>query len=264
MVILITGITSGFGKAMAARLSQDGHKVYGTHRRPTEAIPGVTYIKADSTVESEVEATVNQVLEAEGRIDVFINNAGMGIGGPLEFSTIRQAEIQMDVNFMGMVRYLHFILPVMRRQKGGKIICFSSIGGLVALPFQGLYSASKFAIEAYCESLRMETKAFGIKVTLIEPGDFSTDFTAQRSKVENPEAFEVYKTYAESMSSIEKDENTGLKPDYLAEKISKIVMKQNPAYSYIISTFEQRLSVFLKRILPAPLFSKIIASYYKL
>ena len=149
MVILITGISSGFGKAMAERLSGEGHKVYGTCRREVEHIPGVVYIHAEVTDDSQVEAAVKQVTDAEGRIDVFINNAGMGIGGPLEFNSVEDARRQMDVNWLGMVRFLHFVVPVMRRQGGGKIICLSSIGGLMGLPFQGLYSASKFAIEGY-------------------------------------------------------------------------------------------------------------------
>lgn len=264
MVILITGITSGFGQAMAQKLSSQGHKVYGTHRKAVDFIPGVTYIKAEATSDEEVQAAVNQVLEAESKIDVFINNAGMGIGGPLEFNTIEEARRQMDVNWLGMVRFLHFVVPVMRKQGYGKIICFSSIGGLMGLPFQGLYSASKFAIEGYCEALRLETKAFGIKVVVVEPGDFATNFTAQRKSVVNPEAYEVYSTYAKSLASIEHDESTGLKPEYLADKISNIVACKNPKYNYIISTFEQRLSVFLKAILPAPWFAAILGSYYKL
>ena len=264
MVILITGITSGFGEAMARQFSAAGHTVYGTHRNAKDFIPGVTYIKADVQDEEQVKAAVRQVVSAEGRIDVFINNAGMGVGGPLEFIPLEDAERQMDVNFNGLVRFCHYVVPVMRKQGGGTIVAFSSIGGLMGLPFQGMYSASKFAIEGYCEALRLETKALGIKVVVIEPGDFATNFTAQRKSVAAPEAYEVYKTYAESLASIEKDETTGLKPDYLAAKIVKIVSKKNPRYNYIISTFVQRLSVFLKRILPAPLFAKILASYYKL
>ncbi len=263
-IILITGITSGFGKAMAERLSSEGHKVYGTHRRDVERIPDVTYIKADAGDETQVKACVDRVMEAEGRIDVFINNAGMGIGGPLEFSSLEDAQRQMDVNWMGMVRFLHFVIPVMRRQGYGKIICFSSIGGLMGLPFQGLYSASKFAIEGYCEALRLELKAFGIKVVVIEPGDFSTGFTAQRKSVADPEAFEVYKTYAKSMESIEHDETGGLKPEYLAKKISKIVKMRNPRYNYVISSFTQGLSVTLKAILPPRWFAAILGSYYKM
>ena len=264
MVILITGISSGFGKAMAERLASNGHKVYGTHRRDVPQIPGVTYIKADASDDAQVEAAVSQVVKAEGRIDVFINNAGMGIGGPLEFSSLDDARKQMDVNWMGMVRFLHFVLPVMRRQREGKIICISSIGGLIGLPYQGLYSASKFAIEGYCQALRLEVKEFGIKVVVIEPGDFSTGFTATRSTVANPEAFEVYKSYAKSMASIEHDETSGLKPDVLAAKISEIVRKKNPKYNYIVATFLQRLSVLAKTILPPRMFAWVLSLYYKL
>ena len=188
MVILITGITSGFGRAMALQLSRDGHKVYGTYRRDSDPIPGVTYLKADVRDEDSLKDAVNRVIEAEGRIDTVISNAGMGIGGPLEFTSIEDAQRQMDVNFMGMVRLLNLVVPVMRSQHHGHIICVSSIGGLMGLPYQGMYSASKFAIEGYCEALRLEVRQFGIHVTVINPGDFSTGFTAQRDKVCNPEA----------------------------------------------------------------------------
>ena len=264
MVILITGITSGFGRTMAQRLSADGHKVYGTHRKAQDLLPGVTYIRADVQSDEDCEAAVKQVIDAEGRIDVFINNAGMGIGGPLEFCSLEDARRQMDINWMGMVRFLHHVLPVMRKQGEGKILCFSSIGGLMGLPFQGLYSASKFAIEGYCEALRLEAKAFGIQVVVIEPGDFATSFTAQRKSVAAPEAYEVYKTYAKSLESIEHDETTGLKPEYLAAKVSKIVRKKRPRYHYIISTLEQRLSVTLKAILPPSWFARILGAYYHL
>lgn len=264
MVILITGISSGFGKAMAERLSADGHKVYGTHRRDVTPLPGVTYIKADASDDAEVEAAVSKVVEAEGRIDVFINNAGMGVGGPLEFSSLDDARTQMDVNWMGMVRFLHFVLPVMRRQREGKIISISSIGGLIGLPYQGLYSASKFAIEGYCQALRLELREFGIKVVVVEPGDFSTGFTATRRTVADPKSFEVYKSYAKSMASIEHDEKSGLKPEVLAARISSIVRKKNPKYSYIVATFLQRLAVLAKSILPPRLFAWVLSVYYKL
>ena len=264
MVILITGITSGFGRAMAQRLSQDGHKVYGTYRHDSDPVPGVTYIRADVRDEDSLKAAVNRVIEAEGRIDTLISNAGMGVGGPLEFTSIDDARLQMDVNFMGMVRLLGQVVPVMRRQRHGHIICISSIGGLMGLPYQGMYSASKFAIEGYCEALRLELRQFGIHVTVINPGDFSTGFTAQRNKVDNPDALAAYPGYAQSMQSIEHDENSGLKPDYLARRISRIVRKRHPRNRYIIATLVQKASVLLKAILPSRWFDGILASYYKL
>lgn len=264
MVILITGIGSGFGKQMAQRLSADGHKVYGTYRSASEFIPGVEYIRADVTCDDDCRQAVETVVKKEGRIDVFINNAGMGIGGPLEFSSLDDARRQMDVNWMGMVRCLHFVTPVMREQRSGTIICLSSIGGLIGLPFQGLYSASKFAIEGYCQALRLELMEFGVNVVVIEPGDFATNFTAKRKSVANPQAYKTYKSYAASLASIEKDETSGLKPEYLAGKISKIVLKKRPAYNYIIATPLQKLSVLLKSILPARWFALILRIYYKL
>lgn len=264
MVILITGISSGFGKAMAERFSQEGHKVYGTHRRDTEQITGVTYIKAESTDEAQVEAAVKQVVDSEGRIDVFINNAGMGVGGPIEFTSNADAQHQMDVNFMGMVKFLHCVVPVMRRQGYGKIICFSSIAGRLGLPFQGFYSASKFAIEGYCQALRLELRKSGVKVVVIEPGDFCTGFTGARTKVADEEAEEAYPSYKASLAGMEKDEMTGLKPEFLARKLSGIIKKKNPAYTYIIATFVQKLSIPLSTILPAPLWAKIFAGWYGL
>lgn len=264
MVILITGITSGFGRAMARQLSLDGHKVYGTYRRDSDPLPGVTYIRADVQDQESLKNAVAQVVEAEGRIDTLISNAGMGIGGPLEFTSIEDAQRQMDVNFMGMVRLVSLVVPIMRQQRHGHIICVSSIGGLMGLPYQGMYSASKFAIEGYCESLRLEVRQFGIHVTVINPGDFSTGFTAQRNKVSNPEAMAAYPGYAQSMQSIEHDENSGLKPERLARRISRIVRKRHPRNRYIIATLVQKASVLLKAILPARWFDSILGSYYKL
>ena len=264
MVILITGITSGFGHAMALQLSHDGHKVYGTHRRECDQISGVTYLKADVRNQQSIDETVKTVLNAEGHIDVFINNAGMGIGGPLEFTHIEDAQQQMDVNFMGMVRFLNSIIPIMRAQHHGHIICFSSIGGLMGLPYQGLYSASKYAIEGYCEALRLELRQFGIHVTVINPGDFHTSFTAQRKKVVPETVADTYPGYSKSMESIEHDENSGLKPERLARRISSIVQKRHPRSRYIIATPVQKASVLLKTLLPAKWFESILASYYKL
>ena len=152
----------------------------------------------------------------------------------------------------------------MRKQGFGRIITFSSIGGLMGLPYQGLYSASKYAIEGYCEALRLELRGTGICVTVIEPGDFSTNFTAQRKSVAGPEVAEAYPTYARSLASIEHDENNGLKPEYLAGKIAKIVKARRPPYKKIIASPLQKLSVFVKHIVPRPTFAWILSLYYKL
>ena len=265
MIILITGVSSGFGKAIAQALVANGHKVFGTVRRNVEPLEGVTYLQADVQDDSQISEAFNQMMKlTEDRIDVFINNAGIGIGGPIASCKIEDIQKQMDVNFLGMVRWLSHVVPVMRKQSFGKILCISSIGGLIGLPYQGAYSASKFAIEGFCEALRLELLKSGVSVSLIEPGDFSTGLTATRKSVDIETATEAYPSYARSLASIESDEKNGLSPDYLASRICRIVEKKNPAYNYVVATFLQRLAVFAKWLLPAPAFAWILSIYYKL
>ena len=262
MIILITGVSSGFGLAMARQLSAGGHTVYGTVRRDVEPVPGVHYLRADVRDTASVQAAVAAVLSAEGRIDVLINNAGMGIGGPVEFAPEADVQLQMDTNFMGQVRFTQAVLPAMRKQRSGKILCFSSIGGVMGLPFRGFYSASKFAIEGFCEAMQIEVRKHGIQVILIEPGDFSTGFTSARIKQVSEEAAAAYPSLHRSVSSFEKDERTGLKPEFLACKIAKIIRKKHPKFRYVIATFIQKLSIPLKRILPARAFVRVLSLFY--
>ena len=263
MIVFITGISSGFGLETARLLAQEGHTVYGTVRREVEPLAKVHYLQLDVRDREAINDAVRQVVEKEGRIDVLVNNAGMGIGGPLEFATEEEIRLQMDTNFMGLVHCADAVLPYMRRQKSGTIIALSSIGGLMGLPFQGFYSASKFAIEGYCEALRLETKSFGIKVVVLRPGDFATGFTGSRKKVADEVAIEAYPIYQTAIDKVEHDENGGLKPTVLARKISRIIKKRNPRHGYVVASLEQKLSVFLKRILPAKWFARILGSYYR-
>ena len=263
MIVFITGISSGFGFETAKLLSQEGHTVYGTVRRSVEPLPKVNYIQLDVRDRDAVKKAVDKIVEKEGRIDVLVNNAGMGIGGPLEFATEEEIRLQMDTNFMGLVHCVDAVLPHMRKQGSGKIIALSSIGGLMGLPFQGFYSASKFAIEGYCEALRLETQSFGIKVVVLRPGDFSTGFTGSRKKVSDEEALQAYPIYKAAIEKVEHDETGGLKPEVLAKKISQIIQKKNPRNGYVVASFEQKLSVLLKCIFPAKWFARILGAYYK-
>ena len=264
MIVFITGVSSGFGLETARLLAQEGHTVYGTVRREVEPLPQVHYLHVDVRDRDAVLNAVAQVIEKEGRIDVLVNNAGMGIGGPLEFATEEEIRLQMDTNFMGLVHCVDAVLPHMRRLGGGKIIALSSIGGLMGLPFQGFYSASKFAIEGYCEALRLETQQQGIKVVVLRPGDFSTGFTGSRKKVADEAALQAYPLYREAIEKVEHDENGGLKPVVLAQKINRIINMRHPRNGYVVASFEQKLSVWIKRILPAKWFDRILGSYYKL
>ena len=263
MVILITGISSGFGLETARLLSQEGHTVYGTVRREVNSLPSVHYLQLDVRDKQAVADAIQSIIEKEGRIDVLVNNAGMGIGGPLEFATEEEIRLQMDTNFMGLVHCVDAVLPYMRQQRSGKIIALSSIGGLMGLPFQGFYSASKFAIEGYCEALRLETQSMGIQVVVLRPGDFSTSFTGSRKKVSDEAALQAYPLYRNAIDKVEHDETGGLKPEVLARTISRIIGMRHPRNGYVVASLEQRLSVLLKRILPAKWFGRILSNYYK-
>jgi NAD(P)-dependent dehydrogenase (short-subunit alcohol dehydrogenase family) len=262
-VVFITGISSGFGRCIAELLAQKGHVIYGTSRSTTEVSAKINILKADVTDVASVKAAVETVLMKEGRIDVLINNAGMGISGPVEYTSREDIKLQMDTNFTGIVNVIQSVLPAMRKQEGGKIINISSIGGLMGLPFQGFYSASKFAVEGLSEALRMELKPFHIKVVVIRPGDFSTSFTSNRKTDGNLSKTNPYEPqFRKTLSVIEADERGGMNPEYLARKLARIIEQENPRPTYIISTAEQKLAVVLKRILPASVFSAILGSHY--
>lgn len=263
-VILITGISSGFGKQTAVLLARNGHTVYGTVRKQVETTDNVNILVMDLLDTESIEKSVHAILQKEGRIDVLINNAGMHTGGPLETLPDEYIRKQFETNFFGLAELTRKVLPAMRKQESGTIINIGSIGGLMGLPFQGYYSASKFAVEGFSEALRMEVKQFGIKVVVINPGDFHTNNTANRrgflAETSETDAYSVQ--FEKTLSVIEKDENNGWNPETLARKMVRIVNCGNPRQRYIIASFEQKLAVFVKKILPEKLFSKILADHY--
>lgn len=262
-VVLITGASSGFGKATAELLAAQGHIVYGTSRSAIEH-PKIHFLQMDVRDTESVAAGVQQIIAKEGRLDVLINNAGMGIGGSLELATQEEIELQMGTNFGGCVNLCRQVLPHMRQQRSGKIINLSSIGGVMGLPYQGFYSASKFAIEGFSEALSAEVKGFGIHVSLVEPGDFATNFTARRiNSTATLEDKDYGPIFQRSLSLIEKEENGGLKPEVLAQTMLKIVNARKPRFRYVVANFEQKLSVLLKHILPGNWFVDILRDYYK-
>ena len=190
----------------------------------------------------------------------------MHTGGPIETSPIENIKLQMDTNFLGMVHITREVLPIMRKQGGGTILNFSSIGGLMGLPFQAFYSACKFAVEGFSEALRMEVKQFNIKVVLINPGDFHTNNSMNRRNFLAPTGLDdpYQKQFEISLAQIEKDETNGWEPIVLARKIVKIVGCKNPHQRYIIATYEQKLAVALKYILPGKWFRMMLEDHYKI
>jgi NAD(P)-dependent dehydrogenase (short-subunit alcohol dehydrogenase family) len=265
-VILITGISSGFGLETARLLAEQGHIVYGTIRRNCETSHKINIIRLDLTDSISIKKAVETVIQKEGRIDVLINNAGMHSGGPIETLPSEYIKLQMDTNFHGLVQLTREVLPFMRKQGGGMMINFSSIGGLMGLPFQAFYSASKFAIEGFSEALRMEVKPFNIRVVVINPGDFHTNNSANRrnylSSTNDSDPYHV--AFKNALAQIEKDEADGWEPVVLARKLVKIVECKKPRQKYIIASFEQKLAVLLKLILPGKLFRTILENHYRI
>jgi len=274
-VILITGASSGIGKTCAHHLHQQGYRVYGTSRRAPapqdndgapSRVPEFPYkiLRMDVDDDESVQDGVESVLAQTGRIDVVVNCAGFGIAGAIEDTSTEEAKAQLETNFFGTLRVCRAVLPIMREQGSGYIVNISSIGGVISLPFQGLYSASKFAIEGLTESLRLETKPFGIKVVMIEPGDFSTGFTANRRRTSACKPDSAYAEACErSLSVMEHDELTGPPPDKVALAVERIINKPNPRLRYPVGPLPEILAVYLKRVLPHRLFEWAIGKYYR-
>ncbi len=289
-VVLVTGASSGIGKACAELLAARGCRVYGTSRRApravaeagtSEAAPLLRMIPLDVTSDASVEAAVGIVLAREGRIDAVVNNAGFGIAGAAERTTIEEAREQFETNFFGTVRVCLAVLPVMRQQGRGRIVNISSIAGQVAVPFQAFYSASKFAIEGFSEALRAEVAPFGVRVVLVEPGDFRTGFTAARrmatgankSPVGREQDVPVGRGFslagaayadnqARALAVMEHDETHGATPDAVAQLVHRIITSRSPGVRYAVGPFFERVTLLLKRLLPSRLLSWGIAKYY--
>lgn len=263
-VILVTGASSGIGLACANALNAKGHIVYGSARN-IEKIKSVSFkpIGLDITDEASVIAAIDKILKAEGKIDVLVNNAGNGITGPGYAMPVESAKKQFEVNFFGLVRMCSAVLPKMIENKQGLIVNMSSLAGLFGLPYQSLYSASKYAVEGYSQSLRMELKNTGIKVTLINPGDFKSDFTKNRDKV--PFSLKnkmLEKEYNTAVASMEKDESIGADPDLIGKKLCQIVASSNPAHRYLVGAMGQTIVPTLKALLPGGLFEKLMNDHY--
>jgi NAD(P)-dependent dehydrogenase (short-subunit alcohol dehydrogenase family) len=265
LVVLITGATSGIGKACAEFLASKGCKVYGTSRKGGGKTGSYEVIRLDVTDDRSVEDGIGSVLALEKRLDLVVNNAGIGIAGAVETTSVEEAKTQFETNFFGTFRVCRAVLPAMRARGSGTIVNMSSIGGIIALPFQALYSAAKFAVEGLTEALRMEVRPFGIRVVLVEPGDFKTGFTGNRVRTKASATDKAYyDQFATSMGIMERDEQRGPTPERIAETVWAIAQAKAPRLRYRVGMFAQTFAVSLKSILPGTTFESIIRSTYKL
>lgn len=258
-IVIITGASSGIGRHTAEALLRKGSVVYDFSRRDIP-MENVTHIKVDVTDEENVKAAVKEVYENEGRIDIVINSAGYGISGAVEFTDTKDAKNQFNVNFFGTVNVNKAVIPYMRKQKAGRIVNISSVAAVAHIPFQTYYSASKAAIESYTNALANEVRPFGISVTAIAPGDICTDFTGARKK--SFEGDDVYEgRILRSVSSMEKDEQKGMKPEVAADYIAKIALKDKVKPVYAIGMQYKFLSVLCK-VFPCSFRNRIVGLLY--
>ncbi len=265
-VILVTGASSGLGYAIAKALAAKSHRVFGTARNVRDgASQDFTTLPLDVTQDESVAACVAEVIRRAGRIDAVINNAGFGIAGAIEDTTAQEALAQFETNFFGTHRVCRAVLPYLRAQRAGSILNMSSLAGRIALPFQGFYSATKFAIEAYTEALRMEVRSFGIHVSMIEPGDFATSFTANRRMTrECLPSSPYYDSALRAVATMARDEQANPDLTPVTQAVETILACRRPALRYPRANLVQRTFNALRPLLPQALAESLIRTTYGL
>ena len=264
-VIFITGASSGIGKAIGEFLLDKGFVVFGTSRNPERISNSkIPLLALDVRNAASIKTAINEVIEKVGKIDVVINNAGVGITGPLEEIPMEEIKNNFDTNLFGPIEVMKAVLPQMRLQKSGLIINITSIAGYMGLPYRSIYSASKGALELITEAMNMEVKSFGINITNVAPGDFATNIAAGRyhAPVLKNSAYEA--TYETVLNSLNSDVDSGSNPNEMATVIYKIILTSKPKIHYKVGAFLQKISIVLKRILPDTVYEKLLMNHYKL
>lgn len=264
-VVLITGASSGIGKSIAIYLSEKGYKVYGTSRNPkNEANFSFNLIALDVLKIDTIRSAINLIIKKEGRLDILVNNAGMGITGPIEDTPTDEMRTVFNTNVFGAIDVMKAVLPQMRKQKSGTIINVTSIAGYMGLPFRGLYSATKGALEIITEATSMEVKPFGVKVVNVAPGDFATNIAAGRYHTPVFEKSAYKENYQKNLDLMDAHVNRGMDPLEMAKAVHKIINSKNPKIHYKVGGFMEKFSIVLKRILPDRIYEKILMNHFKL
>ena len=264
-VVLITGGSSGIGKSVGEFLANKNYTVYGTSRFPEKYLNSeFPMIKLDVTNTDSISKCVSELISKAGQIDVLINNAGVGITGPLEEIPMEEMKRNFETNLFGPINMINAVIPHMRAQKSGQILNITSIAGYMGLPFRGVYSASKGALELITESYRMELKAFNISMSNIAPGDFATNIAAGRFHAPVLENSPYKHAYGTTLKMMDSHVDSGKNPLLLAEVVHRIMISKNPKIHYKVGAFLQKFSVVLKRILPDLWYEKLLSSFYNI
>ncbi len=261
-VILITGASSGIGRSTAEYLVKKGHRVFGASRSEPEGAVDFEWVHMDVTSQQSIDEAVGQVLEKAGRIDVLINNAGLGIVGPLEETTDELIHTVFNTNVMGTLRVCRTVIPLFRAQQSGLILNISSIAAEMGLPFRGIYSASKASLEILTESLSMELKEFNIRVCSLLPGDIATSINQNRLVVNLRENSVYADRFKKIHFQINEEVTHAAQPIVIARAVARIIEKKKPELHYTVGPFIQKSAILLRRILPQRTFERLLMWFY--
>src|SRR3954467_5616316 len=262
-VAIVTGAAGGIGEASARALQAAGYRVFGTYRRPPATrSPGIEYLSCDVTSDDSVKGAVGEVLSKTSRIDLLVNNAGVGLVAGAEESSLEQAKSLFDVNLFGLIRMTKAVLPTMRRQRAGRIVNISSVMGLIPAPFMALYSASKHAVEGYSESLDHEIRGSGVRVVLVEPAYTRTSFEGNVYQAD--QQLEVYRSARTNAEGVLRDGmKTADTPELVASAVVKASTAANPLRRYTAGKAARQISL-LRRFVPASAFDKSLRKQMRL
>jgi short-subunit dehydrogenase len=265
-VVLITGASSGIGKSIGQFLKSRGFKIYGTTRDKSK-YPGFDefeLLELDVRLPDSISLAIREIISREGKVDILVNNAGMGITGPIEETPREEIIRAFETNWLGAVEMIRAVLPHMREQQSGLIINITSIAGYMGLPYRGIYSATKGALELLTEALRMETRNFGVRITNLAPGDFATNIVSGRYHAPVRQESAYGKAYENTLQMMNDHVNQGGDPAKVAEKVWQIIQSKNPRIHYKVGSNLQKFSLVLKKILPDKVYEKLLLNHYKL
>lgn len=264
--VLITGGSSGIGKSIGEYLVTKGYTVYGTTRSLSKhkSFDAFSLLEMDVRDSDSVQNAITELLQKEEHLDVLINNAGVGITGPLEETPHEEILGAFDTNFNGPLHLIKAVLPQMRQQGKGLVINITSLAGYMGLPYRGIYSATKSALEILTEALRMEVKDFGVHIANLAPGDFATNIAASRYHAPVLKNSPYEKSYGSTLQQINEGVNGGENPILVAKEVFKIITAKKPKTHYKVGTFTQKFSLVLKALLNDKVFEKILLKHYKL
>lgn len=261
-VVLITGDSSGIGRAVCRRLSAAGWQVFGGSRRNCHA-EGWTHLTLDVTDMASVRAGVDRLLQTAGRLDAVVHCAGESFVAPIEEAGLDEVQRHFDLNVFGTIRIVQAVLPQMRAQGGGKIVAIGSIGGLIGLPFHGYYSAGKFALDGLIEALRPEIGPFGIDAAILHPGDIDTEIGQHRVATCNSGGASPYsQAFARTVAYYAKAEQNGSPPDLVARAVERLLNQKHMPVRAVAGTWLERLGVVAKRLLLSKHFEVLMQLAY--